>query len=164
MAAPLDQGSAHFQPSNLEFTSVDVGNPAVNLIPGEARARFNIRFNDCHSQVSLRSLIETRAQTAAPAPARWRIDWERSNADVFRTEPGAFMDLVVGAVAEVAGRAPQLSTSGGTSDARFIKSYCPVLELGLVGRTMHQTDESTALADLATLTAVYRGILERYFG
>src|ERR1700681_504246 len=164
MAAPLDQGSAHFEPSNLEFTSVDVGNPVVNLIPGEARARFNIRFNDCHSQASLKTLIETRAQAAAPAPPRWRIDWESSNADVFLTEPGAFLDLVVGAIAEIAGRSPKLSTTGGTSDARFIKNYCPVLELGLVGRTMHQTDECTTLADLALLTAVYRRILERYFG
>jgi succinyl-diaminopimelate desuccinylase len=163
MAAPLDHGSAHFDPSNLEFTSVDVGNPVVNLIPGEARARFNIRFNDCHSQASLKTLIETRAQAAA-AQARWRIDWERSNADVFLAEPGAFLDLVVGAIAEVAGRSPKLSTTGGTSDARFIKNYCPVLELGLVGRTMHQTDECTTLADLALLTAVYRRILERYFG
>jgi succinyl-diaminopimelate desuccinylase len=164
MAAPLDHGSAHFDPSNLEFTSVDVGNPVVNLIPGEARARFNIRFNDCHSQASLKTLIETRAQAAAPAPAPWRIDWERSNADVFLAKPGAFLDLVVGAIAEIAGRSPQLSTTGGTSDARFIKNYCPVLELGLVGRTMHQTDECTTVADLALLTAVYRRILERYFG
>jgi succinyl-diaminopimelate desuccinylase len=164
MAAPLDQGSAHFDPSNLEFTSVDVGNPVVNLIPGEARARFNIRFNDCHTQASLKTLIETRAQAAAPAQARWRIDWESSNADVFLTEPGAFLDLVVGAIAEIAGRSPKLSTTGGTSDARFIKNYCPVLELGLVGRTMHQTDECTTVADLALLTAVYRRILERYFG
>jgi succinyl-diaminopimelate desuccinylase len=163
MATPLDQGSAHFEPSNLEFTSVDVGNPVVNLIPGEARARFNIRFNDCHSQASLKTLIETRAQAAA-APAHWRIDLETSNADVFLAEPGAFLDLVVGAIAEVAGRTPKLSTTGGTSDARFIKNYCPVLELGLVGRTMHQTDECTTLADLVTLTAVYRRILERYFG
>jgi succinyl-diaminopimelate desuccinylase len=163
MAAPLDQGNAHFQPSNLEFTSVDVGNPAVNLIPGEARARFNIRFNDCHSQASLKTLIETRTLAAAPGEARWRIDWDRSNADAFLAEPGAFLDLVVGAVTEMAGRAPQLSTTGGTSDARFIKSYCPVLELGLVGRTMHQADECTTLADLGTLTAVYRAILERYF-
>jgi succinyl-diaminopimelate desuccinylase len=162
MAAPLDPGSAHFEPSNLEFTSVDVGNPVVNLIPGEARARFNIRFNDCHSQASLRTLIETRAQAAAPA--RWRIDWERSNADVFLAEPGAFLDLVVGAIQEIAGRTPKLSTTGGTSDARFIKNYCPVLEFGLVGRTMHQTDECTTVADLALLTAVYRRILERYFG
>jgi succinyl-diaminopimelate desuccinylase len=164
MAEPLDQGSAHFEPSNLEFTSVDVGNPVVNLIPGEARARFNIRFNDCHSQASLKTLIETRAHTAAPAQARWRIDWEPSNADVFLTQPGAFLDLVVGAVAEIAGRTPKLSTTGGTSDARFIKSYCPVLELGLVGSTMHQTDERTAVTDLALLTAVYRRILDRYFG
>jgi succinyl-diaminopimelate desuccinylase len=164
MAAPLDHGSAHFEPSNLEFTSVDVGNPVVNLIPGEARARFNIRFNDCHSQASLKTLIEARAQAAAPAQARWRIDWEASNAEVFRAEPGAFLDLVVGAIAEIAGRTPQLSTTGGTSDARFIKNYCPVLEFGLVGRTMHQTDECTTVADLALLTAVYRRILERYFG
>ena len=164
MAEPLDRGSAHFQPSNLEFTSVDVGNPVVNLIPGEARARFNIRFNDCHSQATLKTLIETRVQAAAPAPAHWRIDWERSNADAFLAAPGPFLDLVVGAIAQVTGRAPQLSTTGGTSDARFIKNYCPVLELGLVGRTMHQTDECTTLADLAKLTAVYRGILERYFG
>ena len=162
MAEPLDRGSAHFEPSNLEFTSVDVGNPVVNLIPGEARARFNIRFNDCHSQASLKTLVEARAQ-AAGAPALWRIDWERSNADVFRTEPGPFLDLVVGAIAEVAGRKPELSTTGGTSDARFITHYCPVLELGLVGRTMHQADECTTLADLTLLTAVYRRILERYF-
>jgi succinyl-diaminopimelate desuccinylase len=164
MTAPLDQGSAHFDPSNLEFTSVDVGNPVVNLIPGEARARFNIRFNDCHSQASLKTLIETRAQAAAPAQARWRIDWEASNADVFLAQPGAFLDLVIGGIAQVTGRATKLSTSGGTSDARFIKNYCPVLEVGLVGRTMHQTDERTMLADLSTLTAIYRAILERYFG
>jgi succinyl-diaminopimelate desuccinylase len=164
MAAPLDHGSAHFEASNLEFTSVDVGNPVVNLIPGEARARFNIRFNDCHDQASLKTLIETRAQAAAGAQTRWRIDWEPSNADVFLTQPGGFVDLVVGAIAEIAGHTPKLSTTGGTSDARFIKNYCPVLEFGLVGRTMHQTDERTPLADLALLTAVYRRILELYFG
>jgi succinyl-diaminopimelate desuccinylase len=163
MAEPLDRGSAHFEPSNLEFTSVDVGNQVVNLIPGEARARFNIRYNDCHSQASLKILVETRAQAAAPSPTRWRIDWERSNADVFRAEPGPFLDLVVGAIAEVAGRSPKLSTTGGTSDARFITHHCPVLELGLVGRTMHQADECTTLADLTLLTAVYRRIMERYF-
>jgi succinyl-diaminopimelate desuccinylase len=164
MAEPLDRGSAHFDPSNLEFTSVDVGNPVVNLIPGEARARFNIRFNDCHTQASLKTLIEARAQAAMGAQPQWRVDWEKSNADVFLAEPGSFLDLVVGAVAEIAGRTPKLSTTGGTSDARFIKNYCPVLELGLVGRTMHQADECTTLADLALLTAVYRRILERYFG
>jgi succinyl-diaminopimelate desuccinylase len=164
MAAPLDQGNAHFDPSNLEFTSVDVGNPVVNLIPGEARARLNIRFNDAHSQASLKRLIEARAQAAAPATARWRFDWESSNADAFLAAPGPFLDTVVAAIAKVTGERPKLSTTGGTSDARFIKNYCPVLELGLVGATMHQTDECVALADLAILTAVYREILQRYFG
>ena len=164
MAEPLDQGSAHFDPSNLEFTSVDVGNPVVNLIPGEARARLNIRFNDTHSQASLKSLIEARAQAAATATARWHFEWEPSNADAFLAAPGRFLDTVMAAIAEVTGRHPKLSTTGGTSDARFIKNYCPVLELGLVGATMHQTDECVAVDDLATLTAVYRKILERYFG
>ena len=95
---------------------------------------------------------------------RWRIDWEPSNADVFYTEPGPFTDLVIGAVADVMGRKPALSTSGGTSDARFIKDYCPVVEFGLVGATMHQVDEHVPVADLEKLTAVYRRILDRYFG
>src|SRR5712691_2143738 len=152
MAAPLDHGSAHFDASNLEFTSIDIGNTVVNLIPGEARARFNIRFNDCHSQVSLKTLIEKRAAEAAGARVRWHIEWERSNADSFLAQPGPFLDLVVGAIKEATGADPKLSTSGGTSDARFIKDYCPVLEFGLVGRSMHQVDERTAVADLATLT------------
>ena len=163
MAAPLDHGSAHFDASNLEFTSIDIGNAVVNLIPGEARARFNIRFNDCHSQTSLRTLIERLAADAARERVKWRIEWEPSNADVFFTGPSPFLDLVVAAIKEVTGQAPKLSTTGGTSDARFIKDYCPVLEFGLVGATMHQVDERTAVADLATLTAVYRKILERYF-
>jgi succinyl-diaminopimelate desuccinylase len=163
MAEPLDQGSANFGPSNLEFTSIDIGNTTVNLIPGEARARFNIRFNDCHSQASLRMLIETRARAAASDHLRWHLDWQPSNADSFVTSPGPFLDLVVNAITEVTGRTPTLSTTGGTSDARFIKNYCPVLEFGLVGQTMHQVDERTAVADLTTLTAVYRRILDRYF-
>jgi succinyl-diaminopimelate desuccinylase len=164
MAAPLDHGSAHFDASNLEFTSIDIGNTVVNLIPGEARARFNIRFNDCHSQTSLKTLIERLAADAARERVKWRIDWEPSNADSFFTGPSPFLDLVVAAIKEVTGQAPKLSTTGGTSDARFIKDYCPVLEFGLVGATMHQVDERTAVADLATLTAVYRKILDRYFG
>jgi succinyl-diaminopimelate desuccinylase len=163
MAEPLDHGSQNFGPSNLEFTSVDIGNPTVNLIPAEARARFNIRFNDCHSQTSLRMLIEKRAQAAAGGRVRWSIDWQPSNADSFLAAPGLFLDLVVGAIDEVTGRTPELSTTGGTSDARFIKDYCPVLEFGLVGATMHQVDERAAVADLTTLTAVYRRILDRYF-
>jgi succinyl-diaminopimelate desuccinylase len=162
-AEPLDHGSANFGPSNIEFTSIDIGNTTVNLIPGEARARFNIRFNDCHSQVSLRVLIETRARAAAGGHLRWHIDWQPSNADSFVTSPGAFLDLVIGVITHVTGRTPTLSTTGGTSDARFIKNYCPVLEFGLVGQTMHQVDERTPIADLATLTAVYRRILDRYF-
>ena len=94
---------------------------------------------------------------------RWQIVWEKSNADVFVAEPGPFVDLVASAVAEVTGRKPQLTTTGGTSDARFIKDYCPVLEFGLVGQTMHQTDERTPTADLVALTAVYRRILDCYF-
>jgi succinyl-diaminopimelate desuccinylase len=162
MAEPLDHGSAQFDPSNLEFTSIDIGNRTVNLIPSEARARFNIRFNDHHTQDSLKALIEQHAAAAAGA-ARWRIEWEPSNADAFVAEPGRFVDLVADAVADVTGRRPQLSTSGGTSDARFIKDYCPVLEFGLVGATMHQVDERTPTADLVRLTAIYRRILERYF-
>jgi succinyl-diaminopimelate desuccinylase len=162
MAEPLDAGSAHFDPSNLEFTSVDVGNKTVNVIPPEARARFNIRFNDRHTQGSLKALIEARAHAAAQG-GHFRIAWEPSNADVFVTKPGPFVDMVSGAIAEATGRQPELSTSGGTSDARFIKDYCPVVEFGLVNTTMHKIDECVATADLVVLTAVYRRILERYF-
>jgi succinyl-diaminopimelate desuccinylase len=164
LQAPLDDGSEHFDPSHLEFTSVDVGNPTVNLIPGEARARFNIRYNDCHSQTALRTLIERRADTAAAGRVHFSFDWQPSNADVFVTEPGAFTDLAIAAIAEVTGRKPKLSTSGGTSDARFIKDYCPVLEFGLVGQTMHQVDECAPVADLVTLTKIYRRIIDKYFG
>ena len=164
MDEALDQGSAQFDPSNLEFTSIDIGNPTVNLIPGEARARFNIRFNDCHNYSSLKALVERRAGKAAGEKTRWTIDWEPSNADVFVTQPSAFTEVVIGAVAAVTGKKPKLSTSGGTSDARFIKDYCPVVEFGLVGTTMHAADERVPLADLQKLTAVYRAILDKYFG
>jgi succinyl-diaminopimelate desuccinylase len=163
MDEPLDSGSDRFDPSNLEFTSIDIGNPTVNLIPGEARARFNIRFNDCHSFASLKALVEERAAKAAAGKVRWRIEWEPSNADVFYTQPGPFTDVVAGAVTEVTGRRPELSTSGGTSDARFIKDYCPVIEFGLVGTTMHAADERVPVAELQQLTAIYRTVLDRYF-
>jgi succinyl-diaminopimelate desuccinylase len=163
MDEPLDQGSHKFDPSNLEFTSIDIGNPTVNLIPGEARARFNIRFNDCHDYASLKALVEQRTEKAAGDKVRWTIDWEPSNADVFYTEPSPFTDVVISAVAEVTGKTPKLSTSGGTSDARFIKDYCPVVEFGLVGQTMHAIDERVPVKDLQTLTAVYRKILDNYF-
>jgi succinyl-diaminopimelate desuccinylase len=164
MYEPLDQGTENFGPSNLEFTSIDIGNPVVNLIPGVARARFNVRFNDTWTQESLRALIEVRAQAAAGSHIRWHIEWEPSNADAFVAPPSPFIDLVAGAIERVTGRTPALSTSGGTSDARFIQNYCPVLEFGLVGRTMHQVDECTPVEDLVQLTAVYRQILEWYFG
>ena len=164
LQAPLDEGSEHFSPSHLEFTSVDVGNATVNLIPGEARARYNIRYNDHHSQTALKTLIERRAKAAAGGRVRYAFEWQPSNADVFVTKPGPFTELAVAAIAEVTGRQPKLSTSGGTSDARFIKNYCPVLEFGLVGQTMHQTDESAPVQDLLTLTAIYRCIVEKYFG
>src|SRR5215217_3621762 len=159
MAEPLDRGSAQFDPSNLEFTSIDIGNRTVNLIPAEARARFNIRFNDQHTQQSLKQTIEQRAAAAAAGKVRHSFIWEPSNADVFIAPPGPFIDLVAAAIKEVTGRAPELSTSGGTSDARFIKNYCPVVEFGLVGTTMHQTDERVPLADLHALTAVYARVL-----
>jgi succinyl-diaminopimelate desuccinylase len=164
LQAPLDQGSAHFDPSNLEFTSVDVGNPTVNLIPGEARARFNIRYNDLHSQTALKTLIERRAHAAAADRIHYTFEWQPSNADVFVTKPGPFTDLAAAAIAEVTGIKPKLSTTGGTSDARFIKDYCPVLEFGLVGQTMHAVDEHAPVSDLVALTAVYRRIIEKYFG
>jgi succinyl-diaminopimelate desuccinylase len=164
LQAPLDQGSAHFDPSNLEFTSVDVGNPTVNLIPGEARARFNIRYNDLHSQTALKTLIEHRAHAAAAGRIHYSFEWQPSNADVFVTKPGPFTELAAAAIAEVTGIKPKLSTTGGTSDARFIKDNCPVLEFGLVGQTMHAVDERAPVADLVALTAVYRRIIEKYFG
>ena len=161
---PLDNGSKLFDASNLEFTSIDIGNTTVNLIPGEARARFNIRFNDLHNQESLKALIERRAVAASGGKIRFSFEWEPSNADVFVVEPGPFTDVVAGAIAEVTGRKPVLSTTGGTSDARFIKNVCPVVEFGLVGQTMHAVDERVPVSDLVALTAIYRKILDRYFG
>lgn len=160
---PLDRGNARFQASNLEFTSVDVGNPSSNVIPAQARARFNIRYNDEHTQESLRRLIEMWLAGACGNRVRARIEWEPSNAGSFVTQPGPFTDLVTDAIREVTGRTPDLNTGGGTSDARFITHDCPVIEFGLVGQTMHQVDERTPVADLEMLTAIYSGILARYF-
>ena len=162
-AEPLDAGSAQFSASHLEFTSIDVGNKTVNLIPGEARARFNIRFNDNHTIDSLKTLIEARAAKAAGEKIKFAFKWEPSNAGVFVTKPGPFTELVANTVAEVTGRKPELSTTGGTSYARFITHFCPVVEFGLVGQTMHQVDERVPVADLTRLTAIYRKIVEKYF-
>jgi succinyl-diaminopimelate desuccinylase len=163
-AEPLDKGSKLFDPSHLEFTSVDVGNKTVNIIPNEARARFNIRFNDNHTTDSLKVLLQQRAEKIAGGRIRFAFQFEPSNADVFVVEPGPFTDLVAGAVKEATGRTAELSTTGGTSDARFIKNYCPVVEFGLVGQTMHSVDEHVPTADLVALTAIYRHILDKYFG
>jgi succinyl-diaminopimelate desuccinylase len=160
---PLDHGSAHFQASNLEFVSIDVGNPAWNVIPAQAHARFNIRYNDCHTPDSLKTLVETRVAKVCGNRIKAQVAWEPSNSGVFVTKPGPFTDMVVEAINDVTGRKPELSTSGGTSDARFITHYCPVLEFGLVGQTMHQIDERTPVSDLERLTQIYRLVLDRYF-
>ena len=156
--AALDEGSDHFQPSNLEITSIDVGNPAPNIIPARAEARFNIRFNDRHSGESLTRWLRERLDAAA---ARRPYALETSlSGESFYTPPGRLSVVIEEAVHRVLGIQPELSTGGGTSDARFIRTYCPVAEFGLVGRTMHKVDERVAIADLEALTAVYRHVLE----
>jgi succinyl-diaminopimelate desuccinylase len=163
LARKLDDGSAHFQPSNLEFTSVDVGNPAWNVIPAEARAAFNIRFNDKWSPQRLEAWLREELDKAAGGEADYTLALEPAVSDVFVTEPGELTELAIAAVREVTGRTPELSTSGGTSDARFIKDHCPVVEFGLVGRTIHQIDEHVPVADLEALTRIYRRLLDAYF-
>jgi len=156
----LDEGSDWFQPSNLEVTDLAVGNPASNVIPAEARARVNIRFNDHHEGAVLeRWLRDTVAEHAPRAEIVVRISGE-----AFLTEPGDLSAIVGDAIEAVTGQPPALSTSGGTSDARFIRSLCPVIEFGMVGATMHKIDESVAVADIGALQAIYAGVLERVFG
>jgi succinyl-diaminopimelate desuccinylase len=163
MAEPLDGGTDHFDASNLEITTVDVGNPAANVIPAEARAVFNIRFNDRWTPRTLAAELRRRLQRAAAQRIRYEVAFEATNAVAFLTEPDEFVTLVADAVEAETGRRPKLSTTGGTSDARFIKNACPVVEFGLVGRTMHQVDERVALADLDRLAAIYRRVLDAYF-
>jgi succinyl-diaminopimelate desuccinylase len=159
---PLDKGNADFEPTNLEVVSVDVGNPAFNVIPGEARLTFNIRFNDRWTPDSLAAEIERRV-AAADVGGRATVSFEPTNAVAFLTRPGPFTDLVAAAVKDVTGRTPALSTGGGTSDARFIKNACPVVELGLVNATIHAVDERVGLDDLEALSLIYERVLERYF-
>jgi len=158
----LDQGSADFQPSHLEVVSVDVGNPAFNVIPAEASARLNVRFNDRWSVESLSAWLRRHLDEAAPG-ARYELDVERTN-NWFLTRSEALIGPLSAVIAEVTGKPPELSTGGGTSDARFFKDVCPVVELGLVGDTMHQVDERVPLADLERLTLIYRRFLERSLG
>ncbi len=158
-ARVLDAGNAWFEPSNLEITDIEVGNPATNVIPAQARARLNIRFNDCHRGADLEAWL--RELVAAHAPSAEVL--VRISGEAFLTEPGALSSLVADAITDITGRTPELSTSGGTSDARFIRRLCPVVEFGLPGATMHKVDEAVAVADLAALADVYDSVLRRYF-
>ncbi len=160
-AEPLDAGTAHFDPSNLEVVTVDTGNPSANVIPAEARARFNIRFNDVWSPEALQA--EIRRRLGGAGAGAHRLTFAPCNALAFLTEPGAFVKLFAEIVEAETGLAPKLSTTGGTSDARFVTRDCPVLEFGLVGATMHAVDENVPIDDLDRLQAIYGTLLVRYF-
>lgn len=158
-AKPLDDGNAYFPPSNLSVTTFDVGNPATNVIPASATATLNIRFNTEHTSEGLESWI--RATVAKHADD---VDVKIvCSAEPFVTPPGPLSNLVAGAVWSVTEREPELSTSGGTSDARFIKNYCPVVEFGLVGKSIHKVNEHAPVRDIQNLAQIYLCILERYF-
>ena len=159
---PLDDGTDVFDPTRLVVTSMDVGNGARNVIPGEARARFNVRFNDIWTPETLAARIDAIAREAA-GETRVELAMHPCNSLAFRTQRGAFADLVVDAIHTETGLTPDLSTTGGTSDARFIAQYCRVLEFGLVGETIHAIDENVSLDDLDALTRCYRRVLDRYF-
>jgi succinyl-diaminopimelate desuccinylase len=154
-AAPLDAGSAWFEPSSLQITSIDVGNKATNVIPAAARAALNIRFNDRHSGASLEAWL--RAVLAQHAET-FELDVAVSG-ESFLTEPGPMVDTLRHAVAQVVGREPALDTGGGTSDARFITRHCPVAEFGLVGATMHQANECVPVSELRDLARIYAAVL-----
>ena len=161
IAKPLDNGSAHFQASTLAITTIDVGNTASNVIPGSTRAAFNIRFNDLHTGENLKAWLKSTLDAAAQG-AHYELE-TRISGESFLTPPGVLSELVAAAVQDITGCRPEISTTGGTSDARFIKDVCPVIELGMVGLTMHKADERCALKDLDDLTAIYRRMLERHF-
>ena len=162
-ARKLDNGAPGFDPSNLEVTSVDVGNPAHNVIPQRASARLNIRFNTNHTAETLLGWID---ETAEDAAARAGVAYSRtisSQSFAFYTDPGPFTDLVIAAARETFGYAPQLATTGGTSDARYFRLYCPVAELGLRNATAHMVDEHVAVEDIRALARCYEAVLRRYF-
>lgn len=159
----LDDGYPGFQPSNLEITTIDIGNPATNVIPAEARARLNIRFNPTHTGDDLIAWLNAMAGEAQ-AESGLRIELEHlCSGDAFLTEPGPFVTGVQDAVEAAVGRRPEASTTGGTSDARFIRAMAPVLELGLVGQTMHQVDERVPVSEIEALAEVYRRVIETFF-
>ncbi len=162
-ARPLDAGTAHFEPSTLAITGIDCGNTANNVIPAKARAMVNIRFNDAHTSARLSDWLKAEA-AAVTAEAGVGLDLDiQVSGESFLTPPGAFVELVAGAVKAETGLEPALSTSGGTSDARFVKDHCPVVEFGLVGKTMHQVDEHVETAQIGQLKAIYGRILRDYF-
>ena len=159
----LDDGTEHFQPSTLAVTTIDTGNAATNVIPAACKAALNIRFNDAHSSDSLTAWLEEEAARAA-AKSGVEISMEtKVSGESFVTPPGAFSELVSEAIQAETGLLPDHSTTGGSSDARFIKRHCPVVEFGLVGKTMHEVDERVEIAQIVRLAAVYRRILDRYF-
>ncbi|MCU9849516.1 succinyl-diaminopimelate desuccinylase [Defluviimonas sp. WL0024] len=159
----LDHGTEHFDASTLAVTSVDTGNTATNVIPARARAALNIRFNDAHSSASLTDWLKAEAvKVGAETGVGFTVEVQVSG-ESFLTPPGDFVRLVAGAVAAETAVEPVLSTSGGTSDARFVKDHCPVVEFGLVGKTMHQVDERVEVAQIAQLKAIYARILQDYF-
>lgn len=172
LATPFDAGSADFQATNLEVTTIDVGNAAVNVIPARAAASFNVRFNDIWSVESLQAEIHNRLDRAArrnpyrrdaEVPIRFDLAWRDRPSHVFLTRDERLIAALSDSVERVVGRRPALSTSGGTSDARFIKDHCAVVEFGLVGQTMHMVDEHVALADLETLTRIYERFVRDWF-
>ncbi|KQT44458.1 succinyl-diaminopimelate desuccinylase [Aureimonas sp. Leaf454] len=173
LAEPFDAGNERFPPSNLEITALDTGErPSVNVIPATASAAFNIRFNDTWTPESLTAeirrrldavLSDTRRRPGRSDPIAYDIAWRERPAEAFLTRDEALIDALGSAVEAVTGRRPELSTSGGTSDARFIKDHCPVVEFGLVGRTMHMSNERAAVSDLETLTDIYDAFISRWF-
>lgn len=164
LADRFDEGTEHFAPSNLEITSIDVGNATTNIIPAQARANFNIRYNDRHDAARLEARLRATVERAVRGSGvEHALTFSRSG-DSFLTQPGKLTGTMVGAVESVTGRTPRLTTGGGTSDARFIKDHCPVIEFGLVNATIHQVDERVAVADLIALTTIYEHFIERFFG
>jgi succinyl-diaminopimelate desuccinylase len=161
IAEPLDEGSEHFQPSVLQLTGIDSGMEATNIIPGSARAAFNARFNDLHTSETLTAMLRARLDWAAGGAA-YTLDIKVSG-ESFYTPPGPLSHLMSDAVEKVLGTRPELSTTGGTSDSRFIKDHCPVLDFGLVGQTMHKIDERVAVADIENLTAIYEAAIDNFF-
>ena len=163
-AHKFDDGNDRFDPTTLAFTTIDVGNQAVNVIPARASARFNIRFNTEHTHETLIAIVREACRSVeSEMGGNFSLDITRG-ADAFITEPGAFVGVVIDAIEAETGVLPKLSTSGGTSDARFIKDYCPVLEFGPPNATIHQVNESIAITDLRGLAAIYRTVIEAYLG